>query len=136
MKSAVINLAISLLFAFAISGIPPYPNIHVDLIFLVASITFLCVSYTLLKTRYASLWNCFGLITFGCYIFVFIWFWHGTMKYNFWFPSAPEMIQIFFFVDGEASYDAMVSNLFLILWLVATGILALNSPNKLLKRDS
>ncbi|MGY0580364.1 MAG: hypothetical protein ACW7DR_20240 [Paraglaciecola chathamensis] len=134
MKAAIINLAISLLFAFAISAIPPYPNVHDDLIFLVALITFLCVSYRLLKTSYASLWNYFGLITFGCYIFVYCWFWYGAMKYDLWFPPAPEIIQLFFFVDGEASYDAMVSNLFLILWLVTVGILALNSPNKSLQR--
>lgn len=41
-----------------------------------------------------------------------------------WYPPQPPILQQIMLVYGEGAYDAMVSNLFLVFWLVvSTGFL-------------
>ncbi|MDM8542498.1 hypothetical protein QUF90_15590 [Desulfococcaceae bacterium HSG9] len=135
MKSIVLNLTIAILFSFAIAGIPPSQSSSVDLIFVLSFVTFYLVSFFLQRHQCVALWNRFGLTTFFCYMFSLLWFWHGAMARGLWYPSAPEIMQMFTSIDGESSYDAAVSNLFLVLWPIAIIVFVPNSPNKTILRS-
>jgi hypothetical protein len=54
------------------------------------------------------MWLTYGLVTVACYVIPFLYFWWGAMQYGWWYPPQPPLIEQFFFVDGESSYDAKV----------------------------
>jgi hypothetical protein len=117
-------IVIALLFGLAIGSIPPYPNTYADAIWLVSAAIYFLVSL-IPSDKFRNFWLQFGIATFTLMLIAIIWFFHLTMMYNFWFPpDILPIIQHFYRVDGEASYDALVSNLFFIMWLLVTIVLA------------
>ncbi len=118
------TVAVALPFGFVISGVEPYPHSHDLQAFAVGSAFFIAVAALLKKPEVKRIWLAYGLATVFCYLVPFSWFWLGAMPHGWWYPPQPPLVQQFFFVDGEASYDAMVSNLFLVLWLIASVVFA------------
>ena len=114
------TVAVALPFGFVIAGVEPYPHGHDLQAFAVGSAFFIAVAALLKTPTFKRIWLAYGLATVVCYVVPFSWFWWGAMPHGWWYPPQPPLVQQFFFVDGEASYDAMVSNLFLVLWLVAS----------------
>ena len=117
-------IVIALLFGLAIGSIPPYPNTNADIIWLVSSVIYFLASL-IPSDKFQHFWLQLGIATFALMLIAIIWFFHLTMMYGFWFPpDILPIIQQFYKVDGEASYDASVSNLFILMWLLVTVVLA------------
>lgn len=112
--------AVGLLFGYSLSQIEPYPNAHGLQVLAVGTLLFLFIAAVLRNSQAKPLWVQYGLTTFACFAVPFLWFWFGAMPRGWWYPPQPPIVQQFFFVDGEAGYDAMVANLFLFLWAVTT----------------
>jgi hypothetical protein len=109
----------SLLFGFSISSIEPYPSTHADTSMLIATVLFLIATALLHRSRIRFPFAAFGFVTFACYLVADIWFWFGFFYRGWWYPPTPPIVEQFFFVDGEAGYDAMRTNLFLVFWGLA-----------------
>jgi hypothetical protein len=109
----------SLLFGFSISSIEPYPSTHADISMFIATVLFLIATALLHRLRIRFPLVAFGFVTFACYLVVYIWFWFGFFYRGWWYPPTPPIVEQFFFVDGEAGYDAMETNLFLVFWGLA-----------------
>ena len=118
------TIAVAALFGYSLAEIEPYPNAHGLQVLIIGTFFFLFVVTALRNSHAKRVWIHYGLSTFLCFIAPFLWFWFGTMPRGWWYPPQPPIVQQFVFVDGEAGYDAMVSNLFLVLWLVATAAFA------------
>jgi hypothetical protein len=111
-------------FGFALACVPPYPNTHGDMIWLIASIAYVLVSLLLRKENLKSSWLIFGIGTFFSFIIPMVWFNYFTMMLGAWYPpDIFPIIQAFVRVDGEASYDAHISNLFFIFWVLTSGLI-------------
>lgn len=113
----------TLLFAFALANVDPYPYRHSIAIFLAAGATFALV-LRVMPGRYRAEWCFFGVITFACWLISFYWFWIGAWSLGWWWPPHPKILARLTFVDGEAGYDAEVSDIFLILWGIVVVALA------------
>lgn len=113
--------AISVLFGLAIALIEPYPNEHGVAIWCVSAFLYLVVAVAIANSRLKYVWLWYGGATFVCFGIAYVWFWFGAMARGWWYPPQLPIVQQFFYVDGEASYDASVANLFLAVWLVVSG---------------
>ena len=111
------TIVVSLLFGFALSSIEPYPYAHSDMILVGGATFFLIVAISLRNSNLGPMWILFGLATFACFAVASFWFWFGAMNHGWWFPPELPIVQQFYYVDGEAGYDAHVGNLFVVLWL-------------------
>ena len=112
------------LFGFAIASIPPYPNTNGAMLWLVSSILYILVSL-LPGIRFREFWLQFGIATFTLMLLTAIWFSHLKLVHGIWYPpDFIPIIQHLYPTDGEATYDAYISNLFIILWFTVTVILA------------
>ena len=114
------TIAIAALFGYSLAEVEPYPNAHGLQVLVIGTLFFLFVVVLLRNSKTKCVWVRYGLATFLCFAVPFLWFWFGAMPHGWWYPPQPPIVQQFFFVDGEASYDAMVANLFLVLWAVTT----------------
>lgn len=114
------TMTIALLFGCVMAGIAPYPHQHDALALAIGTIFFMVVATWTKQTADKRMWLAYGLATVACYILAYLWFWWGAMRLGWWYPMPPPLVQQWFFVDGEGSYDAMVSNLFLVLWCVTS----------------
>lgn len=122
---------IACLFGFTVAAIEPYPNTYDLLIFIVASIFFLVMAVLLRKSAFLRLWYVYGLVTFICFFAIFVWYWEGAWKHGWWYPMGhPRIIEQFLFVDGEASYDANVANVFLCCWAVLSTVFGIFAIRK------
>lgn len=125
----VYQTIVAMLFGVAISSVEPYPNEHGLALFATSTLAFGLVFAAIREPRPKLVWMKYGLVTFACFAVPFTWFWWGAMPAGLWYPPQPPILQQFIHVDGESAYDAMVSNLFLVLWLVATAAFAVgHSP--------
>ncbi|MDZ7891294.1 MAG: hypothetical protein U5L73_05990 [Rhodoferax sp.] len=122
----ITTLAIALLFGCVMAGIEPYPHQHDALALAVGTVFFLAVATSTQHAALQRLWLAYGLTTITCYSLVYLWFWWGAMRLGWWYPTPPPLIQQWFFVDGEGGHDAMVSNLFLVLWCVTSLVFAVS----------
>lgn len=118
-------MTLALLFGFVMAGIEPYPHQHDTLALAIGTVFFLAVATWTPHAAIKRMWLAYGLATITCYSLVYLWFWWGAMRLGWWYPSPPPLIQQWSFVDGEGSYDAMVSNLFLVLWCVTSLVFAI-----------
>jgi hypothetical protein len=118
------TIAVAALFGYSLAGVEPYPNAHGLQVLVVGILLFLFVVALLHNSQSKRAWVRYGLATFLCFAVSFLWFWFGAMSHDWWYPLQPPIVQQFFFVDGEAGYDAMVANLFLVLWAVTTAAFA------------
>jgi len=118
------TITVATLFGYSLAEIEPYPNAHGLQVLVTSTLLFLFVAAALPNSQAKRIWAHYGLTTFVCFATPFLWFWFGAMPRGWWYPPQPPIVQQFFFVDGEAGYDAMVANLFLVLWLVATAAFA------------
>lgn len=122
-------MIVAMLFGVAISSIEPYPHEHDLALFAVGTFAFGLVFAVIREPRLRRVWMKYGLVTFACFAVPFTWFWWGAMPSGLWYPPQPPILQQFIHVDGESAYDAMVSNLFLVLWFVETAAFAVgHSP--------
>jgi len=125
MSLTLVNRTIvAMLFGVAISSVEPYPYEHDFSLFAASTLAFGLVFAAIRKPRLKLVWMKYGLITFTCFAVPFTWFWWGAMPADLWCPPQPPILQQFIHVDGESAYDAMVSNLFLVLWFVVTAAFA------------
>lgn len=120
MSESIKVLAAALLFGFALAGIAPYPNHHDLPVLAAGAAVFVLIALLLRRPDARRGWLQYGVATFVCHVVPFLWFWQGAMRYGWWYPPQPPLIQQVFPVDGEAAYDAGVSNLFLVLWFAVT----------------
>jgi hypothetical protein len=127
------TIAVATLFGYALAAIEPYPNAHGLQVLVISTLFFLLVLAVLRNSKAKRVWVHYGITTSACYAGPFLWFWFGAMSRGWWYPPQPPIVQQFFFVDGEASYDAMVANLFLVLWPVATTAFAVRYLARLSK---
>ena len=112
------------LFGLAVAAIEPYPYAHDVQVFAISSLAFVVVAILLRRPDARAAWGIFGIATSVCFFLISLWYWQGTMKHGWWFPSRPHIIERFFAVGGEAAPDAAVSNLFLVVWVGLTVALA------------
>lgn len=109
-------IIVALLFGFALAGIEPYPYTYSLSIMVSATIFYLVMTSLASSSRVKHYWFYFGIATFACFIVVYLWLWLGTIKFGWWYPPLAPIIQQIVFIDGERAYDAMVTNLFIVLW--------------------
>ncbi len=117
-----VTILVALLFGFTLSEIEPYPNSHGIIVLITSSTLFLIIAKRLRNPETKRTWIIYGVTTFACFAVTFSWFWFDAMSNQWWYPPQLPIIQQFFFVDGEAGYDAMVTNLFLVLWFIASSL--------------
>lgn len=111
--------AVALLFGLTIAFIEPYPSDHYVALLALSTLFFWFVFAIIREPRLKRVWIGYGLATFMCFAVSCVWWW-GAMHAGWWYPPQRPIIQQFIWVDGESAYDAVVSNLFLMLWLVVT----------------
>lgn len=133
-----VTILVALLFGFTLSEIEPYPNSHGLIVLITSSTLFLIIAKLIRNPETRRTWIIYGVTTFACFSVTFTWFWIGAMSNQWWYPPQPPIVQQFFFVDGEAGYDAMVINLFLVFWFIASSVfvaryLILKTTNKTTK---
>ena len=114
------TFAVALPFGMVIASIEPYPHAHDLQVFATAAAFFVVVAALLRQPEGRRVWLAYGIATVVCYGLPCLWFWWGAMPHGWWYPPQPPLIQQVFLVDGESSYDAMVGNLFLVLWFIAS----------------
>lgn len=119
------TVGVALAFGLVLTGLETYPNDHDLEIFLAGSAAFLIISALLRRPQAKTRWVRYGLATVLCYLVPLFWFWYGAMTYGWWYPPQPPIIQHVYFVDGESGYDAAVTNLFLLLWVMVSVAFAL-----------
>ena len=112
------------LFGLAIAAIEPFPYAHDVQVFGVSVVLFIGVALLLRRHDALLAWAVYGVVTSLCFLVISLWYWQGTMKHGWWFPSRPHIVERFFQVGGEAAPDAAVSNLFLVVWVCVTIALA------------
>ena len=134
MLQFVKSIAVGLPFGFVIAGVEPYPNSHDLQVFAVSATFFLAVAAFIKRPQVKRIWLTYGLATVFCYVVPFLWFWWGAMPYGWWYPPQPQIVEQFVLVDGESSYDAKVSNLFLVLWLIASVVFAVHHLTRRFRR--
>ncbi len=122
--------AMALLFGCVMASVEPYPYRYDSLAFSSGATFFIAAAIWTKQAALKRLWLAYGLATVVCYLLAFLWFWWGAMRYGWWYPTPPRLVQQWFFVDGEGSYDAMVSNLFLVLWCLTSLIFAIWCNNR------
>jgi hypothetical protein len=104
------------LFAWSFGAAEPYPSRHDVVIFFSAATLFALILVTR-PPEATRAWCLFGVATFLCWLVPFTWYWVGSWRFGWWYPPHPHILRHFVLVDGEAAYDAEVSDVFLVLWL-------------------
>jgi len=111
----ILGLVLSgLLFSLALAVAEPYPAQHATYVFCISIFLFISIGLLISNLSKRKLWILYGVSVFLCYLVAAQW----SSHFGNWYPPVPPIVELFRSVDGESAHDAMVTNLFLVLWLV------------------
>ncbi len=108
-----------LLFGFAIGGIDPFDDGAQREIIGIAAWVLFVAAFSRMSTAIRWAWIAYGMLTFACFMTADILFWNHMYRGT-WYPPHPNIVHRITHAQGADSYEAHISEVFLIFWLIPT----------------